>query len=58
MKETQRVARQIVKAIMADFTDRRGLRHQWDQIDDDIRKEIIATWVEATAKILEGCDFT
>ena len=39
-------ARLIVDAIIADLTDRRGLRHQWDQIDRPIRAEIRATWVE------------
>lgn len=39
-------ATDIVDAILADMTDRRGLRHQWDQIDRDIQQEIRDTWAE------------
>lgn len=39
-------ARKIVKAIINDLTNRRGLRHEWDQIDDDIRREIVNTWTD------------
>lgn len=35
----------IVEAIVADLSDRRGLRHEWQAIDDDIREEIKATWI-------------
>lgn len=35
---------QIVAEIVADMSDRRGLRQQWDHIDDDVRLEIIGTW--------------
>ena len=38
------VAKQIVKDILADLTNRRGLRQEWEQIDDDIQKEIIKEW--------------
>lgn len=37
-------AARIVKAIVADLSDRRGLRHEWGHIDDDIRDEIVAKW--------------
>jgi len=36
---------EIVFEIMKDFTDRRGLRQEWDNIDDDIQEEIIETWI-------------
>jgi hypothetical protein len=36
----------IAFLILQDFTDRRGLRQEWEQIDDDIQNEIIRTWVE------------
>lgn len=39
-------AEEIVDAILVDLTDRRGLRHAWDEIDDDIRDEIKACWAE------------
>ncbi len=33
-----------VEAILADMTDRRGFRHQWDNCDEDIQEEIRETW--------------
>lgn len=41
---TKARAKRAVKALIADLSDRRGLRQEWEQIDDDIRKEIRATW--------------
>jgi len=32
--------------IIADLTDRRGLKHEFRRIDSDIQDEIIETWVE------------
>jgi len=37
-------ADRIIKAIETDFTDRRGLRQEWEQIDGEIKKEIRAEW--------------
>ena len=37
---------EIVFGILSDFTDRRGLRQEWEQIDDDIQEEMIETWIE------------
>lgn len=34
----------IVTAIIRDLSDRRGLRHEWEQIDDDVRKQIVLAW--------------
>lgn len=51
-------AEKIVKAILADMTDRRGLRQEWEQIDEDIQAEIKTTWTELVEKELskkEGC---
>jgi hypothetical protein len=45
-------AERIVKAIEDDFTDRRGLRQEWEQIDADIQKEIRATWTALVRKEL------
>jgi len=39
------VQEKIVFSIMSDFTDRRGLRQEWEQIDDEIQNEIIETWI-------------
>lgn len=36
----------VVVTIYEDITDRRGLRHAWDKIDDDVRCEIIEDWRE------------
>jgi hypothetical protein len=33
-----------VEAIIRDLSDRRGLRQEWEQIDDDIQEEIKETW--------------
>lgn len=38
--------RRIAYRILEDMTDRRGLRQQWEQIDEDIQEEIIARWIE------------
>jgi hypothetical protein len=46
-------ATDIVDAILADMTDRRGLRHEWDQIDDDIKQEIKTTWAEIVQSELD-----
>lgn len=39
---------EIVKELLDDLTDRKGLRHEWESIDDDIKKEIIERWIELT----------
>jgi hypothetical protein len=37
--------KKILFDIVRDFTDRRGLRQEWEQIDDDIQEEILSTWL-------------
>lgn len=44
----------IVFRIISDFTDRRGLRQEWENIDDDIQEEIIETWINIVKKELNG----
>lgn len=44
----------IVFRIIRDFTDRRGLRQEWENIDDDIQEEIIETWINIVKKELNG----
>lgn len=39
------VQRRIAFRILQDMTDRRGLRQEWEQIDDDIQEEIIEEWI-------------
>jgi len=46
-------AERIVKAIEDDFTDRRGLRQEWEQIDADIQAEIRETWTRLVREELE-----
>jgi hypothetical protein len=36
---------EIVFAIIEDFTDRRGLRQEWECIGNDIKEEILETWI-------------
>jgi hypothetical protein len=43
---TRKDAINIVDAIIKDLSDRRGLRHEWEQIDRPIRVEIRETWIE------------
>lgn len=50
-------ARRAVDAIVYDLAGRKGLGDEWDQIDDDIREEIIEKWtdiVAATAQQQDG----
>jgi hypothetical protein len=46
-KQLSHVAFAIVEDIRKDFTDRRGLRQEWDGIDAIIRQEILAAWRQA-----------
>ena len=34
----------IVDKIIKDLSDRRGLRHEWEKIDEDIQQEIRDEW--------------
>lgn len=38
------LAQRIITKIVNDLTDRRGLRQEWDQIDEDIKEEILEKW--------------
>jgi len=33
--------------IISDFKDRRGLKQEFESIDDDIQDEIVETWIDA-----------
>jgi len=46
-------ARKIVRAIETDFTDRRGLRQEWEQIDPETQAEIRETWIKIVIEELE-----
>jgi len=39
-------AEKIVDEIIADITDRRGLKRVWYGIDDDIQSEIRDVWID------------
>lgn len=43
-----------VQQIVADLSDRRGLRQAWESIDDDIRDEIREGWVATIARAIES----
>lgn len=34
-----------VRAIVADLTDRRGLKQEWHRIDNEIRWDLVETWI-------------
>ena len=40
----------ILFEILHDFTDRRGLRQEWEQIDEDIQNEILQKWFDIINK--------
>ena len=49
-----KTSEKIVRAIIYDLTDRRGLRQEWDTIDADIEKGIIKKWVEIAEAVMNG----
>lgn len=51
------IARKIVDDIVADLTDRRGLKHEWARIDANIRQTILIKWIDiATDWIEQGTE--
>jgi len=42
--------KQILFELLHDFTGRRGLRQEWEQIDQDIQKEILEEWLSIISK--------
>ena len=44
MATINELAEKAVSRIIDDLTDRRGLRQEWEQIDDEIQDEIRETW--------------
>lgn len=55
MSKPEDCAAQIVHEIVADLSGRRGLRQEWEQIDPDIRREIVEAWTKIAADHLKGC---
>lgn len=54
--DAQKLSRKIVNEIVRDFTDRRGLRQSWEEIDDDIQRKIKAAWREIVVRTLTNKD--
>ncbi len=46
-------AEKIVDGIIADLTDRRGLRQSWEGCDEGIRAEIRAEWMLIARRVIE-----
>lgn len=44
----------MVEALVKDFTGRRGLRQEWEQIADETRGEIEHTWYMKTLDIVRS----
>lgn len=45
---------EIVDAIIRDLTDRRGLKYEWKNIDEEIQAEIRATWMLLARRVIEA----
>lgn len=45
-------AKMIVEAVLADLTDRRGIKQAWGEIDDDIKNEILIDLENIVQEIL------
>lgn len=45
--------KQILFGILEDLLDRRGLKHEFMAIDEDIQEEILQTWLEIIAEVVQ-----
>jgi hypothetical protein len=52
MTDLPQKAIKAVERIVSDLGDRRGLRQEWDEIDEDVQGEIMLVWVGI---IVEEC---
>lgn len=43
-KQVQAAANEAVNRIVADLSDRRGLRQEWEEIETGIQREIKSAW--------------
>jgi threonyl-tRNA synthetase len=41
-EELNKLAKSIFKTVEKDLRDRKGIRHEWDQVDEEIQEEIRA----------------
>ena len=55
-----RSALEYAEAVVDDLTNRKGLRHEWDNIDPRIQQEILDEWAshfeQAQRKAIETCE--
>lgn len=49
----ENAARKAVDNIIADLKDRRGLRQEWEGIDDDVQQEIRKVWRQIVLDAVE-----
>jgi predicted component of type VI protein secretion system len=47
-------AQKAVDLIIDDLSDRRGLKHEWHQIDPEIQAEIKEEWVGLLLSVFKG----
>ena len=50
------LASKIKDNIIADITDRRGFRQEWDNCDSEVQDAIENTWIEIIAKVLRQAE--
>jgi hypothetical protein len=46
----EEISEGIVSEIIKDISDRRGLSHEWNSIDEDIQEEIKDSWMKIIKK--------
>ena len=51
--DTEEMAAKAVAGILADLTDRRGLKHEWRQTEPDIQAEIVQEWQRIIREALD-----
>lgn len=47
-------ADRIVARLLADATDRRGWRQEWDQFDEEVQRAIVAKWRTVAREEIDG----
>ncbi|MFW6247440.1 MAG: hypothetical protein ACOC22_04705 [bacterium] len=48
--------RKIINTIEEDITSRKGLKTQWEEIDNFVKEEIRQTWYQQIKDILNECN--
>ena len=46
------LAKEVVFRIISDFTNRRGLRQEFEGCDDEIKDEMIQEWIDSTNTVI------